>query len=48
MKRIGEITNANSQNLALLNKLGVEAGNRYMKVAAPPAAFDPPEFGRAR
>jgi predicted acylesterase/phospholipase RssA len=47
-RRLRDITSAHRGNLDLLNTLGVEAGFHYMNVAAPPPAFDLPEWGRAR
>lgn len=40
-KRLGEITNALDANTNLLNEIGREAGQHYLKVAPPPPQFNP-------
>lgn len=41
IKRLNEITNSDEANLSLLYEIGDSAGQHYLRVAAPPAKFDP-------
>ena len=41
LKALGEITNSDDSNLALLFEIGDCAGQHYLRAAAPPAKFDP-------
>jgi len=43
---LDEITNSRPDNLALLKALGVAAGQRFIRDAAPPAVFDPSPWTR--
>jgi hypothetical protein len=41
LKGLAEIANAQDANLSLLYEIGDQAGQHYLRVAAPPAKFDP-------
>jgi len=41
LKQLAEITNSNDANLSLLYEIGDEAGQHFLRVAPPPAKFDP-------
>lgn len=41
LKALNEITNSEDANLGLLYEIGDSAGQHYLRVAAPPAKFDP-------
>ncbi|HRO03866.1 MAG TPA: patatin-like phospholipase family protein [Terricaulis sp.] len=41
LKHLAEITNSNDANLSLLYEIGDEAGQHFLRVAPPPAKFDP-------
>ena len=41
IKHLNEITNSDEANLSLLYEIGDFAGQHYLRVAAPPAKFDP-------
>lgn len=41
LKRLAEITNSEESNLSLLYEIGDSAGQHYLRVAPPPAKFDP-------
>lgn len=41
LKRLAEITNSKDANLSLLYEIGDSAGQHYLRVAPPPAKFDP-------
>lgn len=46
VRGLDEITNAKPENLELLKDLGRAAGQRFIRDAAPPAAFDPNPWTR--
>ncbi len=41
LKRLAEITNSEDANLSLLHEIGDYAGQHYLRIAPPPAKFDP-------